>query len=124
MLKQWLLASSVSLFATLLTSTTALANGALAIDGNQGDQWGFSYDHASMGEAESRALEECGSGCSVVQTFSSGCAAYAADQSSGSTIYGWATADDGSSAQAAALQFCRNYGGSSCIVRSWGCNSD
>lgn len=124
MFKPLLLASSLSLLTSVFIHSTALANGALAIDGNQGDQWGFSYDHSSMSEAESQALEECGSGCSIVKTFTSGCAAYAADQTSGSTVYGWATAGSGGSAQTDALQFCRNYGGSNCIVRSWGCNSN
>lgn len=124
MLKSLFLSASVSLLATLSLSAPAFANGALAIDENQGDQWGFAYDQPSMGDAESRALNECGGNCSVVQTFSSGCAAYAADQSSGSTVYGWGTADDASSAQSAALQYCRNYGGSYCVVRSWGCNSN
>jgi hypothetical protein len=101
----------------------ALANGALAIDSNQGDQYGFSYDHRSMGEAEQRALSECGQGCSVVLRFPSGCAAYAADQARGSTIYGWATAGSGGAAQSAAQTQCRQRGGSSCTVRSWGCNS-
>ena len=101
----------------------ALANGALAIDSNQGDQYGFSYNHPSMGAAEQRALSECGSGCSVVLRFSSGCAAYAADQARGSTAYGWGTAGSGGAAQSTAMNECRSRGGRSCQVRTWGCNS-
>lgn len=95
--------------------------GALAIDENQGDQYGFSYGSAQIGEATNRALNECGGGCRVVQTFSGGCAAYAADQSRGSNIYGWATGSTGGQVQSAAMQYCRNYGGSACSVRAWAC---
>ena len=109
------------LLSSLMASSTALAAGALAIDENQGDQWGFAYDHPSISAASDYALEECGAGCEVVKTFSTG---YAADQASGSTAYGWATADDGATAQSEALSNCRSFGGNDCIVRSWGCNSD
>jgi len=105
-------------------STMAQAAGALAIDENQGDQYGFAYDYASISEASDRALAECGGNCSVVQVFETGCAAYAADQAAGSTIYGWATSNDEGDAQYQALQYCASYGGSQCIVRSWGCNSN
>ena len=54
----------------MLFASVASANGALAIDSNQGDQYGFSYNHGSMQQAQSRALSECGYGCRVVQTFS------------------------------------------------------
>lgn len=62
---------AVSLFAA-----QALANGALAVDGNQGSRYGFSYNYPNMGGAEQRALSECGGGCSVVLRFSSGCGAW------------------------------------------------
>ena len=68
-----------AIFIAMLFASVASANGALAIDSNQGDQYGFSYNHGSMQQAQSRALSECGYGCRVVQTFSRGCAAYAAD---------------------------------------------
>lgn len=110
-------------FVVMMFSSLAQAAGALAIDENQGDQYGFAYDYASISEASDRALAECGGNCSVVQVFESGCAAYAADQTAGSTIYGWATSSDGGDAQSQALQYCASYGGSQCVVRSWGCNS-
>ena len=101
----------------------ARAAGALAIDGNKGDKYGFSYDHAEMRQAEQRALKECGAGCKVVFRFSSGCAAYAADQAKASSIYGWGTNANGPAAQDRALKECRAAGGASCTVRVWGCNS-
>lgn len=114
------------MMATLLAclyAGNAAAAGALAIDTNQGDQYGFSYDFSSMGAATDRALGECGSGCSVVLRFSSGCAAYATDQSSGSTVYGWGTASSRGSARSRAISECQSQGGMSCQVRVWGCNS-
>ncbi|MGB2059103.1 DUF4189 domain-containing protein [uncultured Alcanivorax sp.] len=114
---------SLVLLLSLAMASVAGANGALAIDSNQGDQYGFSYDYGTLSEAQSRALSECGYGCRVVQTFSSGCAAYAADQARGSTVYGWGTASNGGQAQNTALQYCRSRGGQQCMVRAWGCNS-
>ena len=106
-----------------MISSQAMADGALAIDSNQDDQYGFAYDYPSSSEAKSRALQECGYGCSIVKTFSSGCGAYAADQSNGSSIYGWGTASSSSQKKNTALQACKNYGGSQYIVRVWGFNS-
>jgi len=108
----------------LMLSSQAVANGALAIDSNQGQYYGFAYDYASMGEAQNRALQECGQGCRIVHSFSSGCAAYAADQAHGSTAYGWGTASTSGQAQSLAMSYCRNQGGGQCIVRVWGCNSN
>ena len=99
--------------------------GALAIDSNQGDQWGAAVHQPTLQAAQRRALSECGGNCRVVMTFSGGeCAALAADQANGSTIYGWAKMYDSSAgAQNRAMNECRQKGGTSCIVRVWGCNS-
>ncbi|MBM7062281.1 DUF4189 domain-containing protein [Pseudomonas sp. UL073] len=119
------LATTLALsLALAVTSSQAWAAGALAIDSNQGDQFGFAYDYATLGEAQQRALGECGGNCQVVLDFDSGCAAYAADQSNGSTVYGWGTAESSGGAQQRALQECSNQGGNSCQVRTWGCNSN
>ena len=77
-----------------------------------------------MSDAKQKALNECGGGCNIVKTFTSGCAAYAADQASGSTAYGWGTASNSGTAQNTALNYCRQSGGngSKCVVRAWGCN--
>lgn len=111
-----------ALLATLL-STSAGAVGALAIDSNQGDQWGFAYGYPDVSQASIRAMEECGLDCQIVDFFENECAAYAADQSSGSTLYGWGKDETGSAAQSRALSECSARGGSDCIVRSWGCDS-
>jgi hypothetical protein len=102
--------------------TAAFAYGALAIDSNHGGAYGFSYDYSTMRDARNRALSECGGGCTVVVTFTSGCAAYAADQRSGSSVYGWTNnMPSRGAAQSGALAECRAHGGRQCLVRVWGC---
>ena len=107
----------------LLGSGSLLANGALAIDYNQGNGYGVGYDFPTMRQAERAALNECGRGCSIVVRFPTGCAAYAGDTTPGSTIYGWAPARSELKAKSKAMANCRNYGGQRCVVRVWGCNS-
>lgn len=111
------------LAAALFCANNVFANGALAIDSNQGGQYGFSYNQPSMDAAVRVAVNECGGGCSVVETFSEGCAAYAADQVRGSSVYGWGNAANVGQAQNTALQYCQGNGGAQCIVRVWGCNA-
>ena len=84
--------------------------GALAIDERQGDEYGWAVDYETAAAAGTRALSECGSGCSVVLTFGR-CAAYAADQDADSTAVGWAesfASADG--ARQAALGECGSRG--------------
>ena len=102
----------------------SLAAGALAIDENQGDQYGWAINYQTYAEAEQRAQRECGNGCRIVMRFSNTCAAYAADQAGRSTAYGWAYGYSNSSgAQNGALAECQRHGGSYCIVRVWGCDA-
>lgn len=101
----------------------AFAWGSLAIDSNQGSAYGFSYNYPTAQAADARALKECGSGCKVVKNFATGCGAYAADQAPGGTAYGWGTAATESEAKNIALNYCRQYGGTNCIIRVWSCNS-
>jgi len=99
----------------------AMAAGALAVDSNQGDQYGFAHGQPNTSQAAQRALNECGSGCQVVLQFDSGCAAFAADQSRGSTANGWGTASSASGAQSRAVSECQSRRGSNCTIRSWAC---
>lgn len=101
----------------------AMAAGALAIDSLQGEKYGFSFNHPTSDQAEKRAMRECGSDCAVVLRFRAECGAYAADQAKGSNAYGWATGSTSSIVQQRALSECRDKGGSSCKVRSWGCDA-
>lgn len=116
------LRSRMLALAMSLGATQVLAAGALAIDSNQGQQYGFAYNYSSSGQAEQRALNECGSGCQIVFRFSRTCAAYAADQARGSNAYGWGYGPSAGAAQNTALAECRSRG-SSCMVRVWGCDN-
>ena len=107
-----------------LSSASANLWGALAIDSNQGPAWGWAVDYETVQLASQWALSHCGvQSCQVVMTFYNQCGAFAADQSQGSTIYGWAKTNSAYAAQNMALDYCRQRGGTSCIVRVWGCTS-
>ena len=80
-------------------------------------------NYKTQAEADARALQECGQGCRIVHRFSNTCKALATDQASGSTVYGHAHATTSAEAQANAMQFCRQYGGSNCVLRVWGCDT-
>ena len=96
--------------------------GALAIDEQQDDQYGWVVDYETTAAAQAAALRECGPRCSVKLTFER-CGAYAADQDADSTAVGWAESyDSAAGAWQAALAACRSRGGSGCTVRVWGCN--
>jgi len=104
----------------ILFSQAVFAWGALAIDENQGDQYGWAVDYETREEAINKALEECGDGGRIVLTFSGGAAAYAADQSKGSTIYGWGRAETAAEAKEIALKEAQKRGAKNPIVRVWG----
>src|SRR5690349_21386252 len=111
-------AIAAALFAT---STAASAFGALAIDSARGPKYGFAYNYPSAAAARAEALKKCGANCKVVVEFQNTCAAHAADQSRDNGPYGWAYAPVGENARNTALNFCRKYGGTSCLVRVWSC---
>ena len=104
-------------------SGIASAAGSLAIDSLQGKEYGFSFNHPAYGVADERAKRECGQDCSIVKHFENQCAAYAADQAAGSTVYGWWQGATSAIVQQRALAECSSQGGSSCIVRAWGCDT-
>ncbi len=117
---------AVALMVGVLGATgNALAWGSLAIDSNQGSAYGYSYDYPTAQAADTRAINECGGPnvCHVVKNFERGCGAYAADQAPGGSAYGWGTAPTKEQAQNIALSYCRQYGGTDCIIRVWSCNS-
>ena len=114
----------LGLFAAVWAASAASGQtpvGALAIAERQGDRYGWAVDYETAAAAETTALAECGSGCSVVLTFGR-CAAYAVDQDTASTVYGWAESYDSAvGARQRALAECGSRG-SGCTVRVWGCN--
>ena len=116
---------AVAVLAVVILASSSAAQslvGALAIDERRGDAWGWAVDYETAAAAQSAALRECGTGCSLVLTFGR-CGAYAADQEADSTAVGWAESyASASDARQAALAECRSRGGSGCVVRVWGCN--
>ena len=116
--------AAVVLALVVLASPSAAQSlvGALAVDEHRGDAWGWAVDYETAAAAQSAALRECGTGCSLVLTFGR-CGAYAADQEADSTAVGWAESHaSANDARQAALAECRSGGRSGCAVRVWGCN--
>lgn len=104
--------------------SSEVAWGALAIDSLQGPAWGWAVDYQTEANATQRALEECGiQSCHVVMTFANLCGALAADQTQGSTAYGWAKGSDAADTRSTAMDSCSRRGGTSCLIRAWGCTS-
>ncbi len=93
--------------------------GAIAYSTDTG-KYGYSYDYGSRGDAEQRALNECGeSGCSVVLWFRNACGALAtADDHS----YGTAWATSRGEAENTAMSYCNKYS-SRCSIARWVCTS-
>ena len=106
----------------VLSPHNARASAALAIDTNQGASYGWAINYSNQANADAYAVAQCGGSCSVVMRFTHTCAAYAADQTGGSTAYGWAYDPNVNNASNRALTFCQSRGGTGCIVRVWGCD--
>jgi hypothetical protein len=113
----------VTLAVLALAPATAFAAGSLALNGNQGDAYGWAVNYPSQTDADNEARNQCGYGCGTVMRFSGSCAAYAADQTQGSTAMGWGSGyRSAGEAQMRAVQECQARGGTQCIVRAWGCD--
>ncbi|MBO0759425.1 MAG: caspase family protein [Bradyrhizobiaceae bacterium] len=112
-----------AIFVAVFNVSAANAFGALALDSYRGSLYGYSYNYANVADARARALKECGAACTVVVTFQNTCAAFAADQSHANGATGWGYAPTKEQAQNTAISFCRKYGGTSCLVRVWACES-
>ena len=98
----------------------AMAAGAIAIDSQR--RLYSSYGFQTASEADQRAMNDCGYTCRIVLRFESGCAAYADDQSMGSTVFGWAKESSEHSAKINAMTQCQRSGGAMCKVRIWVCD--
>lgn len=117
------LTAALSLFGAPAANAYDNQYGALAIDHNAGDQYGWAVNHYSQAQADRAALNECGRGCRVVVRFYGGCAAYAVERGNDS-LYGWGKASTREAAQSRALAEVRARGGRDNVVRVWGCNGD
>jgi hypothetical protein len=107
--------------AALLYAPQAFAWGSLAVDGPQGQLSGTSTDETSEEGARAIAALSCGRNCHSVVVFRYTCAAYAADQTPGSTVIGWSFSTGQETASAQALSYCRQQGGARCQVRVAAC---
>jgi hypothetical protein len=92
--------------------------GAIAYSASSGAH-GYSYDFGSRGEAEERALAECGRGCEVVLWFKNACGALAAGPDHG---YGVGWSGSRREAEAIAMRYCRENS-SDCEVVRWVCTA-
>lgn len=102
--------------------------GALAIDRSNGFYYGWSFDYATLAEAEKKAIEECnakGGNCSVVLSYSgTGCAAYRTIDGNVGTAFGWGLAKIKEEADAIATKEClKRSNGNPAINFVWSCNS-
>jgi len=95
--------------------------GALAVDNEREQRFGIAYSYRSRDDARSRARRECGRNCSIVSEFEE-CIAYAADETRGSSVFGWGENRSRRSAEDRALYECSRHGGRRCVIRGWACN--
>lgn len=102
-------------------------NGSLAIDANNGNQYGWAINYSSQQEANKKAISECekagGNNCSTVLWFEGGCAVYVIDKNN-PEIYGWGCANTQTEAENIAKNEAKARGGTNLIVRVWGCNDN
>jgi hypothetical protein len=110
--RHFILVAFAALAGAAILPAPAAADGALATGPQQ--RFGAGFNYRTPREARNRALEQCGGGCSIVTMFRHACAAYAADRSRGSSIFGWAEAPSASRAERRALENCEEYGGRNC----------
>jgi hypothetical protein len=101
-----------------LAPVAALADGAMAV-GRHGEV-GISYRFNSPGDAERRALRECGhNDCHIVGHFRHQCAAIATGRGD---HWGSASRREQSAADEAAVHNCFGAGGRECTVQVRGCD--
>lgn len=77
--------------------------------------------YLNQGEADAKALELCGSGCEIALRFEGEGQCGAAASSPNGTI-GVGSGKPQAAADTAALENCRQEGGTDCVVKLQGCN--
>ena len=80
---------------------------------------GLVYRPGLLSQAEERALQECGAGCTVVIWFRNACAALAVGAGYG---YGSGWAGNRYRAESIALGVCRQHTGN-CSIATWVCTT-
>ena len=86
--------------------------------------YGYSYDDVSAEAAAQRARAQCkGKDCKVVTSFTKTCAAFAIDAKNTCGPSGWAKAATLAHAQNVAAEQCHRFGGKTCVIRAWVCDS-
>ena len=94
--------------------------GAIAYSPDSGDR-GYSRNYGSRGEAESKAMRECGKNdCEIAAWFYNSCGALATDDDE--EAWGGAQGADESKAQQNALARCTREGGKNCKVVATACS--
>lgn len=110
-------------FAALtILSTQSHAAGALAT-GRCG-AYGYSSNDVSPEAAAQRARAQCkGKDCKVVTSLAKTCAAFAIDAKNTCGPSGWAKGASLAQAQNVAAEQCNRFGGKTCVIRAWVCDS-
>ena len=117
-----LLAACFAALVILASVANTHAAGALAT-GRCG-AYGYSYDDTSAEAAAQRARAQCkGKDCKVVTSFAKTCAALAIDAKNFCGPSGWAKAASLAQAQNIAAEQCHRFGGKTCVIRAWVCDS-
>lgn len=115
-------AACFAALAILVSAVETHAAGALAT-GRCG-AYGYSSNDVSAEAAAQRARAQCkGKDCKVVTSFAKTCAAFAIDAKNTCGPSGWAKAGSLAQAQNVAAEQCNRFGGKTCVIRAWVCNS-
>jgi hypothetical protein len=115
-------AACFAALAFLFSAAQSNAAGALAT-GRCG-AFGYAFDDVSPATAALRARAQCkGTDCKVVASFRKTCAAFAIDAANACGPNGWAKAGSLARAQNIASEQCHRFGGHSCVIRAWVCDS-
>jgi hypothetical protein len=117
-------ASFAACFAALAILASAESHAAGALATGRCGAYGYSYDDVSPEAAAQRARAQCkGKDCKVVTSFARTCAAFAIDARNTCGPSGWAKAASLAHAQNVASQQCHRFGGKTCVIRAWVCDS-
>lgn len=110
--------------AALLCAGAASAQAAGAIAIGTCGTYGYAYDHKTLAQAQTAALQKCADrSCRLVATMRRGCAAFAIDAKNLCGPHGYAVASRLARAQNTALQQCYGHGGKTCVIRAFACDA-